>query len=109
LNLRIFPPGITGQAPGIAEYVETIMEIVLRCFTGIAHDRRGHGGSSQPPQGNDMDTHADAVAALTQALDLKNAKIVKCATLKVYKGVPHGMCTTHRNEVNEDLVSVIRS
>jgi non-heme chloroperoxidase len=39
----------------------------------IAHDRRGHGRSSQPWQGNDLDTYADDLAALLQALDLKNA------------------------------------
>src|SRR5262249_26067499 len=39
----------------------------------IAHDRRGHGRSSQPWNGNDMDTYADDLAALVQALDLKNA------------------------------------
>ncbi|HKA43630.1 MAG TPA: alpha/beta hydrolase [Burkholderiales bacterium] len=39
----------------------------------IAHDRRGHGRSSQPWHGNDMDTYADDLAELVQALDLKNA------------------------------------
>lgn len=39
----------------------------------IAHDRRGHGRSSQPSFGNDMDTYADDVAELTAALDLKDA------------------------------------
>jgi non-heme chloroperoxidase len=39
----------------------------------IAHDRRGHGRSSQPWDGNDMDHYADDLAALVQALDLKNA------------------------------------
>jgi non-heme chloroperoxidase len=39
----------------------------------IAHDRRGHGRSSQPWNGNDMDTYADDLAELVQALDLKNA------------------------------------
>ena len=39
----------------------------------IAHDRRGHGRSTQPWNGNDMDTYADDLAALTEALDLKNA------------------------------------
>lgn len=39
----------------------------------IAHDRRGHGRSSQPWHGNDLDTYADDLAALTEALDLKNA------------------------------------
>ncbi len=39
----------------------------------IAHDRRGHGRSSQTWTGNEMDTYADDLAALTAALDLKNA------------------------------------
>jgi non-heme chloroperoxidase len=39
----------------------------------IAHDRRGHGRSSQPWNGNDMDTYADDLAALAEQLDLKNA------------------------------------
>jgi non-heme chloroperoxidase len=33
-----------------------------------------------------------------------SSKIVKKAKLKVYKGAPHGMCTTHKNQVNEDLL-----
>ncbi len=39
----------------------------------VAHDRRGHGRSSQPWNGNDMDTYADDLAALVEKLDLKNA------------------------------------
>jgi non-heme chloroperoxidase len=39
----------------------------------IAHDRRGHGRSSQPFDGNDMDTYADDLAQLTEKLDLTNA------------------------------------
>ena len=42
-------------------------------FRTIAHDRRGHGRSSQPWNGNDMNTYADDLAALTEALDLKDA------------------------------------
>jgi non-heme chloroperoxidase len=34
-----------------------------------------------------------------------SAKIVKKATLKVYKGAPHGMCTTHKQKVNENLLA----
>lgn len=37
----------------------------------IAHDRRGHGRSSQPWAGNDLDTYADDLAALVRALDLR--------------------------------------
>jgi non-heme chloroperoxidase len=39
----------------------------------VAHDRRGHGRSSQPWNGNNMDTYADDLAALVEKLDLKNA------------------------------------
>jgi len=39
----------------------------------IAHDRRGHGRSSQPWNGNDMDTYADDLAELVEALDLREA------------------------------------
>ena len=39
----------------------------------IAHDRRGHGRSTQTVTGNEMDTYADDVAALVEALDLKDA------------------------------------
>ena len=39
----------------------------------IAHDRRGHGRSSQPWNGNDLDTYADDLAELTKQLNLKNA------------------------------------
>lgn len=42
----------------------------------IAHDRRGHGRSSQPWNGNDMDTYADDLAALLETLDLKDAVLV---------------------------------
>jgi non-heme chloroperoxidase len=38
----------------------------------IAHDRRGHGRSSQPWSGNDLDTYADDLAALIEKLDLKD-------------------------------------
>ena len=42
-------------------------------FRCIAHDRRGHGRSTQTWDGNDMDTYADDLMALVEALDLKNA------------------------------------
>ena len=42
-------------------------------FRVIAHDRRGHGRSSQTSDGHDMDHYADDLAALTSHLDLKNA------------------------------------
>src|ERR1700731_1450396 len=47
--------------------------LASRGYRCIAHDRRGHGRSSQPWTGNDMDTYADDLAVLVQRLDLKNA------------------------------------
>jgi non-heme chloroperoxidase len=47
--------------------------LASRGYRCIAHDRRGHGRSSQPWNGNDMDTYADDLAALVENLDLKNA------------------------------------
>jgi non-heme chloroperoxidase len=46
----------------------------------IAHDRRGHGRSSQPWNGNDIDTYADDLAALIETLDLKNVALVGHST-----------------------------
>src|SRR5712692_3363218 len=44
-----------------------------RGYRVIAHDRRGHGRSTQTWDGNEMDTYADDLAALTEKLNLKNA------------------------------------
>jgi non-heme chloroperoxidase len=49
-------------------------------FRAIAHDRRGHGRSSQPSSGNDMDTYADDLAALIEALDLNDVTLVGHST-----------------------------
>jgi len=40
---------------------------------------------------------------------LLSAKIIKNATLKVYQGAPHGMCTTHKDQINEDLLAFIKT
>jgi non-heme chloroperoxidase len=47
--------------------------LAARGYRCIAHDRRGHGRSSQPWNGNEMDTYADDLATLTEALDLQKA------------------------------------
>ena len=49
-------------------------------FRVIAHDRRGHGRSSQPWDGNDMDHYADDLAQLIEALDLKDIFLVGFST-----------------------------
>ena len=49
-------------------------------FRAIAHDRRGHGRSSQPSSGNDMNGYADDLAALIEALDLHDVTLVGHST-----------------------------
>ena len=49
-------------------------------YRAIAHDRRGHGRSSQPWSGNDMDTYADDLSALIEKLELKDAILVGHST-----------------------------
>jgi non-heme chloroperoxidase len=54
--------------------------LASRGYRCIAHDRRGHGRSSQPWNGNDLDTYADDLAELVEKLDLKNAVLVGHST-----------------------------
>ncbi|MEJ3405081.1 alpha/beta hydrolase [Rathayibacter sp. YIM 133350] len=49
-------------------------------YRAIAHDRRGHGRSSQPFQGNDMDTYARDLAELVEALDLHDIVLIGHST-----------------------------
>lgn len=49
-------------------------------YRTVAHDRRGHGRSSQPGDGNEMDTYADDLAALIEHLDLHDAVLVGHST-----------------------------
>ncbi len=121
--------------------------LASRGYRCIAHDRRGHGRSSQPWNGNEMDTYADDLATLVKALDLKNAihvghstgggevaryigrhgtkrvakavlisavpplmlELIKNARLEVYEGAPHGLCSTHKDRANADLLAFIRA
>lgn len=54
--------------------------MVQHGYRVIAHDRRGHGRSDQPATGNDMDSYADDLAAVIEALDLKQAVLVGHST-----------------------------
>jgi len=54
--------------------------LVQNGFRTIAHDRRGHGRSSQPSTGNDMNGYADDLAALIEALDLRGITMVGHST-----------------------------
>ena len=53
-----------------------MMFIASKGYRCIAHDRRGHGRSSQPWNGNDMDTYADDLSQIIETLDLKNAVLI---------------------------------
>src|SRR5512136_3208484 len=54
--------------------------IVQNAFRAVAHDRRGHGRSSQAAAGNDMNGYADDLAAVIEALDLKDVALVGHST-----------------------------
>ena len=88
----------------------------------IAHDRRGHGRSAQPGEGNDFDHYADDLADLVQHLDLHDAvhighsagggEVARYLGRHVesrYPGYPHGMLTTHADVLNPDLLAFIQS
>src|SRR5262244_3204864 len=49
-------------------------------FRAVAHDRRGHGRSTQTPIGNDMDGYADDLAAVIEGLDLNEVTLVGHST-----------------------------
>jgi non-heme chloroperoxidase len=57
-----------------------MLYLAQRGFRCVAHDRRGHGRSSQASSGNDMNGYADDLAAVIEALNLKEAKLVGHST-----------------------------
>jgi len=54
--------------------------LAQNAYRVVAHDRRGHGRSSQASSGNDMNGYADDLAAIIEALDLRNATLVGHST-----------------------------
>jgi non-heme chloroperoxidase len=66
----VFSHGWPLSADAFEDQMFFLAERGYRC---IAHDRRGHGRSSQPWDGNEMNTYADDLATLVEKLDLKNA------------------------------------
>jgi non-heme chloroperoxidase len=59
---------------------DQVFSVSSQGYRAIAHDRRGHGRSSQPWDGNDMDHYADDLAALLDALDLHDTILVGHST-----------------------------
>jgi non-heme chloroperoxidase len=59
---------------------DQLVFVAAHGFRAIAHDRRGHGRSGQPWNGNDMDTYADDLATLIEDLDLKDVVLVGHST-----------------------------
>ena len=57
-----------------------MLHLASNGFRAIAHDRRGHGRSTQTWDGNDMDTYADDLAAVIEALNLEDAILVGFST-----------------------------
>src|SRR3954470_2857554 len=57
-----------------------MLHVATHGFRAIAHDRRGHGRSSQTWDGNDMDTYADDLAALIEQLDLRDIVLIGFST-----------------------------
>src|SRR5450756_664182 len=70
----------------------------------IAHDRRGHGRSSQPWNGNDMDTYADDLSELIEKLDLKNVILVGHSTGG--GEVTRYICLLYTSDAADDLLCV---
>src|ERR1700741_5434087 len=73
----VFSHGWPLSADAFEDQMFFLAERGYRC---IAHDRRGHGRSSQPWSGNDMDHYADDLAQVIEALDLKNIFLIGFST-----------------------------
>jgi non-heme chloroperoxidase len=59
---------------------DQLQAVAAAGYRAVAHDRRGHGRSTQTATGNDMDTYADDLAALFDVLDLRDATLVGHST-----------------------------
>ncbi len=57
-----------------------MLHLASKGYRCIAHDRRGHGRSSQPWNGHEMDTYADDLATIMESLDLRDAALVGFST-----------------------------
>ena len=100
-----------------------MMFFMSQGYRVIAHDRRGHGRSTQTANGHDMDSYAADVARVVEVVmhgeddqicpfpttGARSVKLLKRGTLKSYPGLPHGMPTTHAEQINADLLNFIKT
>ena len=102
-----------------------MMFLASKGYRCIAHDRRGHGQSSQPWIGNEMDTYANDLKKFDiptlilhgdddqivpiGASALNSSKLVKNAILKIYTGAPHSLAYTHKDQLNKDLLAFLKT
>ena len=75
----------------------------------VAHHRGGHGRSTRVSDGHDMDHYADDNQFVPVADSAPiSAKLLKEGRLTIYEQFPHGMCTTHADVINADLLAFIK-
>jgi len=87
--------------------------LASRGYRCIAHDGRGHGrstgGSEVARYIGRHGTKRVAKAVLISAVPPLMLELIKNARLEVYEGAPHGLCSTHKDRVNADLLSFFQA
>ena len=88
-------------APQFDSWEAQMVFLASNGYRCVAHDRRGHGRSSQPWTGNEMDTYADDLSELIEAGQERDQKYSTRAR-------PHGLADTHKDRLNADLLAFLK-